>query len=191
MSANSMNLAEQSSDTPNDVNTLRPGVLKLLYTSHFLSTWNSRAFEFGSFLFLAVIYPQTLLPASVYALCRAAAAVILSSWIGDYIDGGERLSVIRLSILMQRAAVILSCVLLFALLNVDSLRTDTLAAYGCLALLSLLACVEKVGAVMNTISVERDWVVVINQGREDDLRRRLLLIHTYNVYERQLITLVQ
>ena len=41
-----------------------------LYTSHALSTWNSRLFEFGAFLFLAKIYPLTLLPASVYALAR-------------------------------------------------------------------------------------------------------------------------
>lgn len=39
-----------------------------------------------------------------------------------------------------------------------------------LALLSILACVEKLSSVVNTISVERDWVVVISQNNPDDLR---------------------
>ena len=71
---------------------------RLLYTSHFLSTWNSRVFEFGAFLFLASIYPQTLLPASVYAMSRAMFAVFLSSATGYAVDRFPRLLVIRWSI---------------------------------------------------------------------------------------------
>ena len=69
-----------------------------LYLSHALSTWNSRLFEFGAFLFLANIYPNTLLPASVYALARAASAALLSPWLGSYIDRADRLRAVRLSI---------------------------------------------------------------------------------------------
>jgi iron-regulated transporter 1 len=72
-----------------------------LYTSHALSTWNSRLFEFGAFLFLAKIYPLTLLPASVYALTRAAAAALMSPWLGSYIDIADRLRAVRLSIRMH------------------------------------------------------------------------------------------
>jgi len=71
---------------------------RLLYTSHFLSTWNSRLFEFGAYLFLAAIYPQTLLPASVYALTRAGSAAIVTPWLGHYVDTGERLAIVRISI---------------------------------------------------------------------------------------------
>lgn len=71
---------------------------RLLYTSHFLSTWNARLFEFGAFLWLAQIYPQTLLPASAYALSRSAAAALFSPWIGKHIDNHDRLAVVRLSI---------------------------------------------------------------------------------------------
>jgi iron-regulated transporter 1 len=69
-----------------------------LYISHALSTWNSRLFEFGAFLFLAKIYPNTLLPASVYALARAASAALLSPRLGSYIDSADRLKAVRLSI---------------------------------------------------------------------------------------------
>lgn len=71
---------------------------QLLYISHILSTWNSRLFEFGAFLFLASLYPATLLPASIYALTRAAAGALLSPWVGAYIDSHDRLAVVRLSI---------------------------------------------------------------------------------------------
>ena len=69
-----------------------------LYISHFLSYWNSRVFEFGSVLFLASIFPGTILPLSVYALVRGFAAIVFSPAVGRYIDVGERLRVVRLSI---------------------------------------------------------------------------------------------
>ena len=72
--------------------------IKRLYISHFLSYWNSRVFEFGSVLFLASIFPGTILPLSVYALARGIAAVLFSPAVGRYIDVGERLRVVRLSI---------------------------------------------------------------------------------------------
>jgi hypothetical protein len=69
-----------------------------LYISHFLSTWNSRVFEFGAVLYLAAIFPTTLLPMSVYALVRGTSAIVFSSNVGSYIDKSERLSAVRLSI---------------------------------------------------------------------------------------------
>lgn len=73
-----------------------------LYVSHFLSTWNSRVFEFGAVLFLSTIFPVTLLPASVYALSRAAAVILFSSFVGTFIDHGERMRVVRFSIGKRR-----------------------------------------------------------------------------------------
>src|SRR5882757_1313027 len=69
-----------------------------LYVSHFLSTWNSRVFEFGAVLYLATIFPGTLLPMSVYALTRGTSAILFSPAVGQYIDTGNRLQVVRLSI---------------------------------------------------------------------------------------------
>ncbi|SMY20265.1 unnamed protein product [Zymoseptoria tritici ST99CH_1A5] len=144
-------------------------VRRLIFTSHLLSTWNSRVFEFGAFLFLANIYPDTLLPASIYALARAASAAVLSPWIGSYIDKTDRLRAVRISIVGQRVAVALSCVALFLLARFESMRSGVDSTLF-LAGLSLLACVEKLSAVLNTISVERDWVVIVAGGHEERLR---------------------
>lgn len=69
-----------------------------LYISHALSTGNSRMFEFGAFLFLATIFPETLLFASIYALARSLAVFLLSSWLGGFMDRSNRLAAIRHSI---------------------------------------------------------------------------------------------
>lgn len=73
-------------------------ICRRLYVSHFLSTWNSRSFEFGAVLFLAAIFPATLLPMSVYALVRSGSAIFLAPMIGRAIDGRDRLWVVRFSI---------------------------------------------------------------------------------------------
>lgn len=152
-------------------------VCRLLYTSHFLSAWNSRAFEFGAFLFLATIYPQTLLPASVYALSRAAAAAVLSPWLGRYIDYAERPTIVRMSILGQRTSVAISSAILFCLCHFKDVFNHRVWSLTALALLSMLACIEKLAAIMNTISVERDWVVTIAQDNE------IYLMSTFNTSE--------
>ncbi|KAF4544417.1 Iron-regulated transporter [Lasiodiplodia theobromae] len=143
-------------------------VRKRLYVSHFLSTWNSRVFEFGAVLYLASIYPGTLLPMSVYALSRQASAIVLSPVIGRFIDNSNRLKVVRLSIVLQRFTVATSCALFWFLATgwswVKALQS------GALAILAVLACIEKLCAIMNLISVERDWVVVIAEENEGALR---------------------
>ena len=73
-------------------------ITRRLYTSHFLSTWNTRVFEFGAVLYLASIFPGTLLPMSVYALTRGTSAILFSPAVGQYIDTSNRLQVVRLSI---------------------------------------------------------------------------------------------
>ena len=143
-----------------------------LYTSHFLSTWNSRLFEFGAVLFLASIHPGTLLPMSVYALVRSGAAIIFAQSIGAWIDAGDRLVVVRTSIFGQRVAVAASCAV-FWVLEVGIVKGG-LAYHLLFGTLVVLACIEKLCAVMNLISVERDWVGVPRDLLAETGRRRLL-----------------
>ncbi|KAK3934074.1 Ferroporti-1 [Diplogelasinospora grovesii] len=146
-----------------------------LYVSHFLSTWNSRVFEFGAVLFLASIFPDTLLPMSVYALVRSGAAVLFGQSVGSWIDRGDRLNVVRVSIVGQRLAVAASCGCFWAL-EQQGVALGANTQKGLFALSVALACVEKLCSVMNLVSVERDWVVVITEGNEDarrDLNARM------------------
>nr|POE47804.1 solute carrier family 40 member 2 [Quercus suber] len=142
-------------------NSSHQRICNLLYISHSLSAWNSRAFEFGAFLFLSAIYPQTLLPASIYALTRAGSAALLSTWLGTYVDSTE---------LGQRFSVAASCLILFLGSSYPIIREAHLQSIIFLALLCSLAAIEKLSAIINTISIERDWVIVLAQDNESRLR---------------------
>jgi iron-regulated transporter 1 len=139
-----------------------------LYTSHFLSTWNSRLFEAAVVYFLATIFPDNLLPISVYALTRNVAAIALTVPAGNWIDRANRLTIVRTSIIGQRVAVAASCGLFWVMLR-QPLGTQALD--GLFAAAVILACVEKLYAGVNLVSVERDWVVVITEGNEAARRR--------------------
>jgi solute carrier family 40 (iron-regulated transporter), member 1 len=139
-----------------DAAPIDPALARRLYVSHFLSAWNSRLFEFGSVLFLAAIYPASLLPVSVYALFRAVAAVLLSPAVGLWIDRADRLRVVRTSILGERLAIAASCVILWVLSRRDD--AGSWLGHGLFAVVVLLAGVEKLCSVMNQVAVTRDWV---------------------------------
>ncbi|KAM5353404.1 hypothetical protein ACJ41O_000054 [Fusarium nematophilum] len=143
-------------------------IARRLYVSHFLSTWNSRVFEFGAVLYLAAIFPGTLLPMSVYALFRGLSAIVFAPAVGLYIDTGDRLQVVRVSIVFQRLVVAGSCIV-FYILGRDILSSRG-AKSGMLVLLTLFACVEKLCSIMNMVSVEKDWVVVVAERDQEALR---------------------
>ncbi|KAJ6112711.1 iron-regulated transporter [Penicillium capsulatum] len=151
-----------------DQDALDPGIAYRLYFSHFLSTWNSRVFQFGAVLYLATLYPGTLLPMSIYALSRGLAGIIFAPAVGYYVDVGDRLQVVRVSIVFQRVPVAVSCMIFYVLaigLDVPKLVDNLL-----LAALALLACIEKLCSVMNLVSVERDWVVVVAGNNKKSLK---------------------
>ncbi|KAK1993847.1 hypothetical protein LX36DRAFT_661103 [Colletotrichum falcatum] len=144
-----------------------PRTARRLYLSHLLSTWNSRMFEFAAVLYLAAIFPGTLLPMSVYALTRGLSALLFAPAVGRYIDGSDRLEVVRTSIVFQRLAVSASCAVFYVLST--RLPLSGHGRMGLLALLSVLACAEKLYSIVNTVSVEKDWVVVLAGGNTEAL----------------------
>lgn len=127
-----------------------------LYISHILSTFNSRVFEFGAVLYLASIFPSTLLPLSIYAIFRSAFAIVFGPIIGHWIDHGERLKVVRASIVGGRLTVLFSCIL-FSILQ-GGILDNTSTKWMLLSLLILFGCIEKICGTMNLVAVERDWV---------------------------------
>tara|TARA_R110002060_G_scaffold20331_2_gene27689 strand:- start:604 stop:1191 length:588 start_codon:yes stop_codon:yes gene_type:complete len=166
-------LNENNADNQAVEHSVPKSIARRLYLSHFLSTWNSRVFEFGAVLYLATIYPGTLLPMSIYAFTRGFSAIIFAPAVGQYIDTGNRLQVVRVSIgmqirpcllttansavlVVQRIVVATSCVLFYIL--AIHLPLGRGGKTGMLVALSFLACIEKLCSIMNLISVEKDWV---------------------------------
>lgn len=155
-------------DTDNTSSTSQPSaktprsLLWRLYISHTLSTWNARTFEFGAVIFLAAIFPGTLFFASCYALFRSAAAALLGSWIGSLVDQKDRLFIVRQSIVWQRLSVAGSCVILVAMLSGNLERG--ILTYALFFGSMVLACLEKLAFVANTVAVERDWIIVVSSS---------------------------
>jgi iron-regulated transporter 1 len=166
-----MHLLKSSTQSDGTISPTTPrfnSLLLKLYVSHFLSTWNSRMFEFGAVLFIASLRPNTLLYTSVYALVRSLAAAILSSRVGAYVDNSNRLSAVRNSIVWQRIPVALSCIIFGALHWFEQVDHAVFAV--CFATTAVLACFEKLAIIGNNIAVERDWVVVISEAAQLDRR---------------------
>ncbi|EXJ58932.1 hypothetical protein A1O7_06363 [Cladophialophora yegresii CBS 114405] len=158
----------QPEDDPESEPDVPPHITRRLYVSHSLSTWNSRSFEFGAVLFLATIFPETLLQLSIYALLRSASAIVLASSIGYAVDQRPRLPVVRFSIVVARIAVLLSCVGFWALSTFHAIATW--AKLAIFSMLVLLSCVEKPCSILNLVAIERDWVVEIAQHDERSLQ---------------------
>jgi len=55
-------------------------------------------------LFLAAIFPNSLREMSIYALVRACSAIVLAPAVGNYIDSGNRLRVLTVSIGMHECS---------------------------------------------------------------------------------------
>ncbi|RMZ80169.1 hypothetical protein DV737_g3085, partial [Chaetothyriales sp. CBS 132003] len=76
---------------------------------------------FGAVLYLATIFPATLMPMSVYAVSRGLAAVLFSPLLGRFIDSADRLRVVN----SQMRRIDLACKLLgpFLISVFDSVST--------------------------------------------------------------------
>lgn len=94
-------VAAQEIPTTEDQTRREEHLKRRLYISHFLSTWNSRTFEFATLLVVAGLFQETLLPVSIYALFRAGSAILFAPYIGSYVDCVDRLKIVRISISMQ------------------------------------------------------------------------------------------
>lgn len=69
-----------------------------------------------------------------------------------------------------------SCIGLFLMAQYEEWRTYHATSIGFLLVLSGLACIEKLCSVLNTMSIERDWIVTVAEGHEERLARKLRLL---------------
>ncbi|RSL50321.1 hypothetical protein CEP54_011969 [Fusarium duplospermum] len=91
---------------------------------------------------------------SVYAFVRGLSAIAFAPAVGLHIDTGNRLQVVRVSIVFQRIVVAASCAIFYILLK--GLPADSLVGLGLLLLATLFVCIEKFRSMMNLVSVKKD-----------------------------------
>ena len=57
-----------------------------LYTSHFLSTWGQRMWEFAIGLIMLELYPSSLALVSTFGLVDGGVQIVSGAWLGSYVD---------------------------------------------------------------------------------------------------------
>ncbi|KAI8816997.1 Ferroporti-1 [Fimicolochytrium jonesii] len=135
----------------------------LLCLSYFFTTWSVRADEWATAIFLAYIFPDTLLQVSLYTLVVTASAIIFSSSIGRRVDTARRLVGIRAFLITQKLSIALTALTLYA--TSEYLIVRVAWTYVGFAAVCVLGCALRLANVGTTIAVERDWVVVLARGK--------------------------
>ncbi|KAK4050131.1 hypothetical protein OIV83_003702 [Microbotryomycetes sp. JL201] len=135
-----------------------------LAAQHLAASWDIRTYEFAAYLFLIVLFPDTLVPASIFGFATTGVAICLSGPVGRLVDTSPRLAFVRRCIIVQKLTV-LSAYSLFLVLFLR-LRSDGISAKAW----SIFACIVALSAVLNlsnvaySVSIERDWITSIAQG---------------------------
>lgn len=146
-----------------------------LYSSHFLSTWSARSYEFAAILFTASAFPGGLRAASLVGVANSIAAILFGAAIGRWIDLGQsRLRPLIATIFINKGAIIIACIFWQFIIQEKARPADDreaeiqdedsasvlkgtpkLIAFGFILLLGL---VESLSRKANLIAIERNWV---------------------------------
>ncbi|KAG4432221.1 hypothetical protein IFR05_012302, partial [Cadophora sp. M221] len=158
----------------NEQNSMSRSQAYNLYTSHFLSTWNVRTYEFAAIIFTASAYPDTLIAAAVRGIVRTLASICFSSMVGRWVDQNpNRLQTLLSTISANRFTVISASILWFFIVtpntsspsltpsNAETTGNPThyLLKGGVFTLILLFGILEALSASGNMLSMERDWVI--------------------------------
>ncbi|TPX57326.1 hypothetical protein PhCBS80983_g03908 [Powellomyces hirtus] len=139
----------------------------ILCVSYLFTTWSVRADEWATAIFLAYIFPHSLLQVSLYTLIVTLSAILFSGTVGGIVDRSRRLVGIRVFLIIQKAAIATSAFLLFV--TSEWLRAHDAWTYIGFSGVCSTGILLRLANIGTTISVEKDWVVVLAAGKSDFL----------------------
>lgn len=126
-----------------------------LFTSHILSMWNSRMYEFGVILFIQASFPGNLTASSINGIAETVCVLLFASALGRWVDcTPSRLRVLLITIVINRISILLSCMTWFVILSFSY----PVPKQVFFATALILGMVEKLSRGTNLLSMERDWV---------------------------------
>ncbi|KAL3161599.1 hypothetical protein ABBQ32_010458 [Trebouxia sp. C0010 RCD-2024] len=139
-----------------------------LYATHWLSTWGQRVWEFAIGLIMLEVYPSSLALVSAFGLVDSLAKVFCGSSVGSYIDRTTRLKAACSMYVMQHTALVLSA--LSALVSLQSHQGSAVFWTGVACTIGF-GSVSSIGAQGSTLSVEKEWTVVLCNGNSAALAK--------------------
>lgn len=164
---------EAIEEAPQDVTT-SSWQLFALYTTHTISMWDSRCYEFAAVLFTTSAYPHTLTVASLRGLTANLACLLFAPAVGRWCNQHpSRLQPLQISKILQRICICLGCFGWILIVQTDHVgqknenegdvrRFDPLwLKHTIMTGLIFLGMLEKLSWVGNLVIMERDWVPIL------------------------------
>jgi hypothetical protein len=138
----------------------------MLFAAHFLSAWGDRMWQFAVPVLFIEIFLDTLAPTALYAFLVYAACVQCMPSVGSWVDREHRLSVQRFALIVDNASVVgtsvLLCYVAVTETGIGVVPPDWNGSFTlCFVGIIILGISGEVMNQAQTLSVERDWVVVI------------------------------
>ena len=142
-----------------------------LYVSRAMSAWGDKMWRFTIPTVFMMIFHDTLLPSAVYELSIYVLSIQCMPLIGRWVDLTHRLTVQRIALTIQNMCILISCSSICAMLiHQCSIGIDGAIWDGAFISLFLIVAVSgAIGELMyqaQTLSIERDWVVVIARSKK-------------------------
>ncbi|ORX88899.1 hypothetical protein K493DRAFT_341003, partial [Basidiobolus meristosporus CBS 931.73] len=142
-----------------------PKIYLWLFAFQLFNTWCDRLYEFGSYLFIMHVFKDTLLPSSVYGFALTGVGIVLSSWVGKWVDYVSRRTAVAIAIPTKRMSIGLMCLGFWFLSRYDfSVGSERSTIYGVFGAIVFFACVLKVATISLSIAVDRDWIVILTKS---------------------------
>ncbi|XP_042486947.1 solute carrier family 40 member 2-like [Macadamia integrifolia] len=143
-----------------------PSLIKRLYVGHFLARWGARMWEFSVALYMINLWPDSLLFAAIYGVVESASTAIFGPIVGQWVDRLTYVQVLRLWLLTQNLSFIVAGGTVIALLFYSNLKL-------LVALTNISGAVGVLSTLAGTILVEREWVVVISNGKSPEVQTNM------------------
>ncbi|CAG0892948.1 unnamed protein product [Darwinula stevensoni] len=149
---------------------MAPGhLLAKAYASHTLSAWGDRMWTFAIGLFLVQLTPGSLRLTAVYGIVVACTILLFCSSTGNWVDRAPRLRAAQVALAANNLTIAL-CAAGVCLLFVYRPRWEgTWAVAVAETAVIALAAVAALASETSKIIVQRDWVVVIAGGDNNQL----------------------
>ncbi|XP_067908930.1 solute carrier family 40 member 1-like [Heterodontus francisci] len=136
----------------------------LIYVSGALSMWGDCMWHFALSVFLIKLYGHNLLLTAVVGLIVAGSVAIFGPIVGDWVDRNPRIKVAHGSLFIQDGSVILCSVILILVFSYKKWIEETWDGWltvVCYMVVIGLADVANLASTALTITIQRDWIVVI------------------------------
>jgi len=153
-----------------------------VYSAHVLSTWGDNMWWFAGGCYMLELHKASLRLTAIYGLVIAATVIMFGASIGRWIDRSRRLTAARVFLTIQNTAVSLCALLLAGFITYRSELQDWdeegLVTYSVCVGAIILASVARLASSGTNIIIQKDWVVVIADGDNDQLAKMNSILRT-------------